>query len=224
MPDDRLLRASIRESEKVNSWPIALRYFWTQLWGYCDSYGRGRRDARLVLAGTFPMDEEVTTENVDRWMQALEMAGVIRSYEIGGKRYFECVNWDEHQPLKYRKRTTIPDRFGVVPTSGKSSETFQKSSHDIEGDIDREIEGGSTQTCPPVDNSEPSQFCQKHPHGTTKNCRPCADARRANQAWLRKRADKPTALPPRTDATPAHEHRWMPDGTCLHCTERKATA
>ena len=48
MAQDRMLRQSMRTSEKVNAWPIPLRYFWTQLWGYCDDWGRGRRDPRLA--------------------------------------------------------------------------------------------------------------------------------------------------------------------------------
>lgn len=38
----------------------------------------------------------------------------------------------------------------------------------------------------------------------------------------RKGTQKPTVLPPRSgDAPKPHTHRWMPDGTCLHCEERK---
>lgn len=230
MAQDRMIRASMRTSEKVNSWPIPLRFFWTQLWGFCDDHGRGRHEPRLIVADAFPMDDEVTTEVVSRWMQALELAGVIRVYEVGGKRYFECVNWDEHQEPPYYKKTDVPDPSGVIPEPSKRSKKVLEDSGNVSPNrrgIEGEVEGeGESAQRPPVDNSDPSPFCRKHPQGTTKNCRPCADARRAHQAWLRKRADKPATLPPRTDETPAHDHRWVAGGTCMFpgCIERKATA
>lgn len=210
MAEDRMLRASMRTSEKVNSWPIPVRYFWTQLWGYCDSYGRGRRDARLVCAGTFPLDEEVTAQTVERWMVALETAGVIRSYEVDGKTYFECIGWDEHQDIRYRKRTTIPDSVGDIPGLTKSSEKFRKSAHQIEGEgeVEGEIEGG-----------KPSPFCTKHPKGTNQDCRACGNARLAYQAALLAVKNKPTPVPPRTleDCT---DHPGYPL-PCVRCAETK---
>lgn len=174
MAEDRMLRAAMRESERVNSWPIPLRFFWTQLWGYCDSYGRGRRDPRLVLAGTFPLDEEVDTKMIDRWMIALEKQEVIAVYEVAGKRYFECVNWDEHQDIRYRKKTDVPDRQGVIPGISKNSKTFQNVSHQVEGEVEGEEEREG--------ESAPSPFCKKHPTGTDKPCAPCGDARRRHTA------------------------------------------
>ncbi len=210
-----MIRASMRSSEKVNSWPIPLRYFWTQLWGYCDSYGRGRRDARLVFAGTFPMDEEVDAKTVERWMVALEKAGVIESYEVAGKRYFECLHWDEHQDIKYRKRTDIPDRSGVVPNVLKNSRKVQNISHqgegEVEGEIEREGENASAST----------PFCTKHPKGTDSPCRACGNARRAYDAALFAKTSKPTVPGIITDPDcPKHPNR--PARDCDRCAEEAA--
>lgn len=207
-----MIRASMRTSEKVNSWPIPLRYFWTQLWGYCDSYGRGRRDARLVFAGTFPMDEEVDAKVVERWMHALETAGVIESYEVGGKQYFECLNWDEHQPMKYRKKTDIPDRSGIVPGSVESSEKFPKSSHHIDRDRDREVDRDreSVTTLTP--------FCKKHPTGTDSPCRACGNARRAFDAAVTVEKHKPT-VPGIITEPDCPKHPGRPSRGCDRCAE-----
>lgn len=208
MAEDRMIRASMRESEKVNGWPIPLRYFWTQLWGYCDSYGRGRRNARLVCAGTFPLDEEVTTQTVERWMVALEKAGVIRSYEVENKTYFECIGWDEHQSISYRKRTDIPDSSGQIPEFQKSSGKVRKVSHqgEGEGEVEREVEGGA-----------PTPFCKKHPKGTDDPCRACGNARRAHDAALLTAKNKPTLVPPRAlDTCPDHKGYPLP---CDRCAE-----
>lgn len=213
MGQDRMLRESIRTSEKVNSWPIPLRFFWTQLWGYCDDWGRGKYDARLIVADTFPIDDDVTAEVVGRWMQALEMAGVIRAYEVQGKRYFACVNWDEHQEISYRKKSTVPDQLGEIPKPGKRSETFQnlpELSGPSKGkgrEIEREIEGEST----------PTPFCSKHPKGTDTPCRSCGNARRTYDATQLALKNKPTAGPPRkADLCPDHEWNLKKSCTLEH--------
>jgi hypothetical protein len=219
MAEDRMIRASMRSSEKVNGWPIPLRFFWSQLWGYCDSHGRGRRDPRLIVADTFPIDEEVSAQNVERWMQALETAGVIEVYDVAGKRYFECVNWDEHQDIKYRKRTDIPDRFGTIPTSAKSSRKVQKVSEqgegegEIEGEIERE--GESTE-----DGAWPPLFCSSHPNGTTGKCGPCGDVRRARAAWEKANTPKPKPTVPGIVTDPdCQKHPGRPLRGCDRCAE-----
>jgi len=226
MAQDRMLRAELRMSEKVNEWPIPLRFFWTQLWGYCDDWGRGRYDARLIKADAFPLDDEVTATVVGRWMRALEEAGVIAPYEVASKRYFECVNWDEHQDVPYRKKTTVPDRSGVIPTAGKSSGKVQKdpeksgpSKGEVEGEV--EVEGESAAGAPP------SEFCSKHPGGTTSKCGACGDARRARKSHDIALATKPTPRATKFGQCPAviakGSHRYV-GGYCAECSQREAEA
>ena len=193
MAQDRMLRQSMRTSEKVNAWPIPLRYFWTQLWGYCDDWGRGRYDARLIVADTYPIDDEVTAATVSRWMTALEMAGVVRPYEVSGKRYFECINWLEHQEISYLKRTDIPDSSGVVPKAGKHSEKFQKipeQSGPSKGEGEGEVKRREGQ------NTPPPRFCLKHPTGTDTRCIPCRDARLLRADWDEAKKNRPSTRPP----------------------------
>ncbi|MET4780830.1 hypothetical protein ABIB56_000812 [Glaciihabitans sp. UYNi722] len=214
MAQDRMLRASMRSSEKVNSWPIPLRYFWTQLWGYCDDHGRGRYDPRLIVADTFPMDDEVDTNTVSRWMQALTMAGVIASYEVDGKKYFECVNWSEHQEPPYLKRTEIPDRSGVVPIPGKRSGKVQKDSEKsrpIEGEVEVEEKGKGKAP-------NPSPFCEKHPQGTDAPCRRCGDARKQFEANATAAKNRPT-VPGIVTAADCDRHPGRPARGCDRCAE-----
>lgn len=209
-----MLRQSIRQSEKVNSWPIPLRYFWTQLWGYCDDHGRGRNDPRLIVADTFPIDDEVTGETVGRWMKALEGAGVIRSYEVEGKAYFECVNWAEHQELKYLKKTDIPDSSGSIPKAGKYSEKVQNVS-----ELSARREGEEKRRKGEVEEPTPtpSRTCPKHPEGTDKPCRACKEARERYEAAQVKGTPMPKA-----DATCEH---GRPIGVeCIICTAERAVA
>jgi hypothetical protein len=214
MAVDRMLRAEMRESEKVNSWPYPLRYFWTQLWGYCDDWGRGRRDPRLVKSGVMPLDDEATYEVVDRWMTGLELAGVIQCYTVEGKVYFECVNWDEAQQIVYRKKTITPDRSGVIPKAGKSSGKFQKDSPEGEGEGEREVEGEGA-------SAPPSRFCRRHPEGTDDPCKRCGDARRIRAEWDEKQK-APRRLQPPPKKGDGHTCVDVGSGYCASCGEKAA--
>jgi len=202
MAVDRMIRAEMRTSEKVNRWPIPLRFFWTQLWGYCDDFGRGVYDCRLIVADTFPLDDEITAETVARWMLGLEQEGVIRPYTMGGRRYFEVVNWDEHQELKYRKKSKIPAPLEKVQ---KSSETFRKIV--LEEEVEEEIEGEGEALAPP------SPFCFNHPNGTDQPCRACKRARERSEAWT-------PPKPPKKHDCDRDGHTWQKDGSCLWCIAR----
>jgi hypothetical protein len=222
MAQDRMLRAELRTSEKVNEWPIPVRFFWTQLWGYCDDHGRGRYDARLIKADTFPLDDEVSAEQVARWMRALEEARVIRAYSVGGKAYFECASWDEHQSIRHKKKTNIPEPSGTLPNSAKSSAEVRKSPAQGEGEREgeREREGESAKGAPPA-------FCPQHPSGTTDKCGPCGDARRARKAYDTAKAATPTPRATKFGQCPAviakGAHRYV-GGYCAECSQRQEAA
>lgn len=105
----RSIKPEIRTSEKVNSWPIEVRYFWIMLWGYVDDHGKGRDNPKLIVADTYPLDDDVTAQDVDSWLGVLEQAGVLRRYEVNGKRYLSIINWLEHQRPSHPAKSVIPD-------------------------------------------------------------------------------------------------------------------
>jgi hypothetical protein len=217
MAVDRMLRAEMRESEKVNSWPYPLRYFWTQLWGYCDDWGRGRRDPRLVKSGVMPLDDEATYEVVDRWMTGLESAGVIQCYTVDGKVYFECVNWDESQDPPYRRKTAVPDPQGNIPAPRKSSGKFQKVSAEREGEREEEEKGKGKGADAP-----PSPFCPRHPQGTDDPCKGCGNARRLRADWDAAEKAKPSQSHRRPRKGDGHDCSADGNGWCSMCGEKAA--
>lgn len=220
MANDRMIRAEMRYSEKVNSWPIAVRYFWTQLWGYCDDFGRGRFDARIVKADTFPIDDEVSAEDVGRWMRALEVAKVLVRYEVAGKQYFYLPGWDdpqEGQTLRYQKKSNIPEPTGTLRTFANSSAGSLNPANEGEGDIEGEVEGDREGESV-ASAATPPLGCPKHPNGTDAPCRRCGDARRAYTAWEKTSQSKPTTSGIITDPDcPKHPHR--PARGCDRCAE-----
>jgi len=131
----RSIKPEVRISEKVNSWPIECRYFWVLLWGYCDDYGIGRDNARLIVADSFPLDDHITADMVSAWMHILWDSGVIERYLVGDAAYFRVVNWDEHQKISHPAKQFLPDiseATYVIPRVAETlrsvTETFEKTS------------------------------------------------------------------------------------------------
>lgn len=131
----RSIKPEVRISEKVNSWPIPVRYFWVLLWGYCDDYGYGRDNPRLIVADSFPLDDSVTAEMVSEWMDCIWADGVIERFAVDDARYFRVVNWDEHQKISHPAKKFLPDidEATEIFRNGSESlrritETFEKAS------------------------------------------------------------------------------------------------
>lgn len=108
MAKARMIKPDVRYSEKVASWPIEVRYFWVLLWGFVDDHGKAKDSPLLVKADCFPLDVEITHETVDDWLWLLAEAGVVARYEVDGVRYFEVVNWVEHQKPQHPKDDVLP--------------------------------------------------------------------------------------------------------------------
>jgi len=118
----RSIKPEIRISEKVNSWPIEVRYFWIMLWGYVDDHGRGRDNAKLIVADSYPLDDDVTHKDVEKWLSILEKSGVIYRYEVDGSRYLLITNWLEHQRPSHPAKSVIPEPLATCGNPPESSE------------------------------------------------------------------------------------------------------
>ena len=61
------------------------------LWGYLDDHGRGVDEPRLIKADCFPLDDDLTADDIDKWLELFatprddEPASICR-YKIGGRR------------------------------------------------------------------------------------------------------------------------------------------
>lgn len=102
MPN-RLIKDSIRFSEKVNSLSDFQFRLWVSLITYVDDYGRG--DARpAVIKGTcFPLRDRITNKDIDAALNALAGAGCVGLYNVDGKPYLYFPNWQSHQNIRNKK-------------------------------------------------------------------------------------------------------------------------
>lgn len=130
----RSIKPEIRISEKVNSWPVEIRYFWIMLWGYVDDHGRGRDNAKLIVADSYPLDDEITHKDVENWLSVLEASGVIYRYEVDGSRYLLITNWLEHQRPAHPAKSVIPiprENCGNPPQSSEDAPDDSEASESL---------------------------------------------------------------------------------------------
>lgn len=224
MAKTRMLKPDLRTSEKVASWPVPMRYFWALLWGYVDDHGKGRDNPLLIKADTFPLDEDITGEVVDRWLWGLAEAGVVVRFTYDGTDYVQVTNWDEHQKPQHPTKDILPEwsAAGAVVRSLHASlmHDARKPLAPLTPELSRdELSGGDAHA------SEPPLFCSLHPFGSKDTCGPCADARRIHDRWERasKPAPKATVVGIYTEAD-CQTHPGRPARGCDRCAEDQAVA
>lgn len=139
----RSVKPELRTSLTVAEWPFEVRYFFVLLWGYLDDHGRGVDEARLIRADCFPLDD-ITTAQVDGWLDLMAGAGTICRYSVGKRRYLHIPEWGDHQKPQHPKATTIPDCpkcYGGAP-SGDLHEGLMTPSGEPREDFTPEMEQG----------------------------------------------------------------------------------
>ena len=95
----------------------------TRLIMKADDFGRFHGDPRLVRALCFPLNDGIKTDTVRKWMEELNKAGLIFTYQAEERDFLAIVNFG--QRLK-QSRAKFPQLPGEVadwkPTSGNFRE------------------------------------------------------------------------------------------------------
>lgn len=102
MPN-RLIKETIRTSEKVNEMTDFQFRLWISLITYVDDYGRGDARPAIIKGSCFPLRERVTVKDIDAALQALAGIGCVGLYEVDGKPYLYFPRWESHQTIRNQK-------------------------------------------------------------------------------------------------------------------------
>lgn len=95
MPD-RILRADILTSARVNSlsWPAEV--FYRRLMSIADDYGRYEADAQLLRSFLYPKKiDKVSDSDVIKWLGEGSKAGLIRIYQVDNKDYLQIERFNQ---------------------------------------------------------------------------------------------------------------------------------
>jgi hypothetical protein len=107
-----------------------VRYFWVLLWGYLDDHGYGVDEPRLIKPDCFPLDDDLTPADIEKWLEVIEQAGSIcRFTGPDGRRYLHAPKWADHQRPQHPALPKFPacpreSHETVMQPSGESHETY----------------------------------------------------------------------------------------------------
>ena len=98
MPQYRKLYLKTTESLDINEMPDDFtRLLWLLLPLITCREGRGMDNPAWVKSKAMPLREDVTQEEVEKALHWYARRGMIVQYKVGGRKYFEIVNWARYQ-------------------------------------------------------------------------------------------------------------------------------
>lgn len=97
MPN-RIVREAILSSEKVSSLGWAEEVLYRRLMSIVDDYGRHEANPKLLRSKCYPMQiDDVTVDQVAKWLNSCHKADVLQVYQVDGKMYLQINNFGQQQ-------------------------------------------------------------------------------------------------------------------------------
>lgn len=84
------------------------RLHFAGLWTYADDEGRGVDDARLLKAAIWPLDDDITADDIERMQDELAKHDRIVRYNVAGRMHFQVNRWHDHQKPNRPQESTLP--------------------------------------------------------------------------------------------------------------------
>jgi len=107
LPRIRTIKPEAFISETLARVSVEAERTFVGLWTQADDEGR-YADSPAILAGSLWAVRKRTDAEVDRDLSMLAGEGLIRRYEVAGRRYVMIVNWHEHQKINRPTPSKIP--------------------------------------------------------------------------------------------------------------------
>ncbi len=108
----RLIYHSVSTSERIVGLGVKGALIFTWLLAHADDQGRYAGSAKKVKAEVVPLIEEITIEDVETALGAMEEAGLIIRYADGKTQLVQIKDWWEFQSglrVKYESRYPAPE-------------------------------------------------------------------------------------------------------------------
>jgi hypothetical protein len=137
---NRILRDGILTSERVDALGLAAEVFYRRLMSAVDDQGRYYAHPSLLRAALYPLRlNRVSDADIEAWLSECGGVGLVRTYQVGGKRYLEL--------LDFRQRVRSPSKFPQPPAADKcapGAATGPTVARECPSD-----DGQTAVTCPP---------------------------------------------------------------------------
>jgi len=176
-------------SETIARLPWSARLTFIGLWTQCDNFGRARDNLRLIKGAVWPLDD-VSLDDIETDLKAIETEGLIVRYEVDGKRYLACPTFEEHQYGYGKGNPKYPGPPGPGGGLEKSRHGLDEVRSGPEKVTGIQGSGVRDQGLGGRLDSAPSLRCAQHvDNSNPPNCGNCKEARLSFEAWERHSAD-----------------------------------
>ena len=104
MPN-RLIKESITTSEDIDRLSLGAEILFYRLMVKVDDFGIYYGNAKLIRSECFPLRADtLKATQVEKWLEELDEAGLIRRYTAGdGRTYLQFTKWEKHQQIRAQK-------------------------------------------------------------------------------------------------------------------------
>ena len=123
MPRTRMIKPECFTSETLAKVSRDSRYTFAGLWTLADDFGVLPDMPKTIAGMLFPHDDDVTTPQMNEWLDALAGIGVIGRVVYNSKHYIVLPGWNEHQKIDH------PGKFRHIPEEALT-ETLARLSRD----------------------------------------------------------------------------------------------
>lgn len=129
MPN-RIIKESICTSENIDTLTPFQETVFVRLIVNCDDYGRFDGRAKVLSSRLFPL-RDVSTDEINEALSAMEKADLITVYTVDGRPYVQMKTWKKHQQVRATKsKYPSPDESACGNTNESDSNCNQLISDD----------------------------------------------------------------------------------------------
>lgn len=104
----RTVKPEFWTDETLAELPRDVRLLFLGLLNHVDDEGRCVDNEKLVKAAVFPLDDDVDSTTVRRWLDELSSTRRVVLYEVAGRRYLQVANFKKHQKIDRPKDSILP--------------------------------------------------------------------------------------------------------------------
>lgn len=127
----RTIKPEFFADEKISKLRRDVRLLFIGLWVFSDDYGTVRSNPVWIKSNVFPYDEELRTNDVKTWLDALVKARMLEPFEYNGEGFYNIRTFGSHQRVEKPSRPIIPleeKKRIIQEVSGSSRGVVQEES------------------------------------------------------------------------------------------------
>lgn len=118
----RTVKPEFFADEKLSKLKRDVRLLYIGMWVFSDDYGTVRSNPVWLKSNVFPYDEELRTNDVKLWLDALVKARMLEPFEYNNEGFYNIRTFDAHQKVEKKSKPMVPleEKAKILQQSGSS--------------------------------------------------------------------------------------------------------